>query len=276
LRSLIRELGSVVVAYSGGVDSSVVLRVAHDVLGANAVGVIGRSDSYAARELRLALEQAEAFGAEVEIVSTGELADPEFRANASDRCYHCKSELYRGARWGGASDRGQAILDGTILTTSAIGGPAAARPSSTTCARRSRSLASPRRTSGRPHRAMGSRARTSRLAVSGVRIPYGTEITREILAMVEQGEELLRSLGFSDLRLRHHGEVARIEVPANERRRLLEPAISGRSDRGSQAFGISIHHRGPGGLPLGQPHEGLERQSECSPSRGKYLTTRLA
>src|SRR5262245_55560009 len=114
LRGLIASLGSVVVAYSGGVDSSLVLRAAHEALGHRARGVIGRSDSYAARELALALEQAASFGAQVDVVTTGELADPRFRANPTDRCYHCKSELYQRldevARRVGAA----AILDGTI------------------------------------------------------------------------------------------------------------------------------------------------------------------
>src|SRR5580765_648931 len=115
LRGWLRPLERVVVAYSGGVDSSLMLRVAHERLGEGALGVIGRSDSYAERELRLALDQAAAFGARVEIVTTGELSDPNFRSNPIDRCYHCKSELYRelnvvAARFGGA-----VILDGTIV-----------------------------------------------------------------------------------------------------------------------------------------------------------------
>ena len=84
----------VVVAYSGGVDSSVLLAVAHEQLGPNALGVIGVSDSYASRELTLALEQATRIRARVETVTTGELADPVFASNPENRCYHCKRELF--------------------------------------------------------------------------------------------------------------------------------------------------------------------------------------
>src|SRR5262245_62888274 len=114
LQALVRSLGSVVVAYSGGVDSSLMLRVAHEVLGERAHGVIGRSDSYAARELALALEQAAAFGARVEVVATGELSDPNFRANSLARCYHCKSELYRRLDQVAERTGSTAVLDGTI------------------------------------------------------------------------------------------------------------------------------------------------------------------
>src|SRR5262245_10072252 len=87
LEALLADLGNVIVAYSGGVDSSLLLRVATDVLGDRCLGVIGRSDSYSEDELRLALEQAAEFGARVEVVSTGELADPNFRSNPINRCY---------------------------------------------------------------------------------------------------------------------------------------------------------------------------------------------
>ena len=226
LRAWFGRHARVVVAYSGGVDSSVLLRVAHEVLGSRAVGVIGRSDSYAAHELALALEQAARFGAQVEVVTTGELRDPRFRSNPADRCYHCKSELYTqldavAARLGDA-----VVVDGTIRDDLGDWRPG-------------------RRAAGehRVHSPLaelgfdksGVRAVAAWYGLASAdkpaspclasRIPYGTEITTESLSMVERGEALLRSLGFPECRVRHHGDVARVEVPAADLPRALEHGV---------------------------------------------------
>src|SRR5262249_20681191 len=114
LRRALAGLDRVVIAYSGGVDSSVVLAVAHEQLGERALAVIGVSDSYAASELEAALAQAARIGARVETVRTGELADPAFASNPTDRCYHCKRELYSQLARVCAREGGAVVVDGTI------------------------------------------------------------------------------------------------------------------------------------------------------------------
>jgi pyridinium-3,5-biscarboxylic acid mononucleotide sulfurtransferase len=226
LRAWLAGHTRVVVAYSGGVDSSVLLRVAHEVLGPRALGVIGRSDSYAARELALALEQAARFGARIEVVTTGELADPAFRSNPADRCYHCKSELYTQldavtARLGGA-----VIVDGTIRDDLGDWRPgrraAGEHEVRSPLAELGFDKADVRAVAASYGLTSADKPASPCLAS---RIPYGTEITAENLSMVEAGEAHVRSLGFAECRVRHHGDVARVEVPLADLPRALEPEI---------------------------------------------------
>ncbi len=226
LRALIAPLREVVVAYSGGVDSSLVLRAAHEALGERAHGVIGRSDSYAARELALALEQAAAIGARVEVVTTGELADAKFRANALDRCYHCKSELYRRLDEVAERTGATAVLDGTIVEDLSDWRPgrqaAAERQVRSPLAELGFTKADVRAAAA--HYGLASRDKPASPCLAS-RIPYGTEITRDNLGMVERAEDLVRSMGFRELRVRHHGELARVELPLEDLPRALLPEV---------------------------------------------------
>ena len=229
LRERIAALGRVVVAYSGGVDSSLVLRVAREQLGEGALGVIGRSDSYARRELELALAQSAGFGAAVEVVTTGELSDPTFASNTAERCYHCKSELYRrldavAARFGAA-----AVLDGTIADDLADWRPGrrAAAEHDVVSPLLELGFTKADVRAAAAHLGLESHDKPASPCLAS-RIPYGTTITAAILAQVERAEEALRSLGFSELRVRHHGEVARVELAAAEMARALEPEMRGR------------------------------------------------
>lgn len=221
LRAELAKLESVVVAYSGGVDSSVLLRVATEVLGDRALGVIGRSDSYAEHELRLALEQAETFGARIEIVTTGELSNPSFSANPADRCYHCKSELYRQLERVAARVGAHAIVDGTIADDLVDWRPGRR-------AAGERGVRSPLAELGFSKSDVREAARQFGIASHdkpaspclASRIPYGQKITHENLHQVERAEALLRDLGFRELRVRHHAEIARIEVPVADLARV--------------------------------------------------------
>lgn len=229
LRAAIAAHGRVVVAYSGGVDSSVVLRVAHEQLGERALGVIGRSDSYAVHELELALAQAQEMGAAVRVVTTGELADPAFAANHTDRCYRCKSELYRQLRDVAASFGAAAVLDGTIADDLADFRPGR-RAADESDVRSPLAELGFRKSDVRAvaeHFGLASRAKPASPCLAS-RIPYGTPITREALAMVEAAEAALRALGFAELRVRHHGDVARVELPLDQLARALEPGLRSR------------------------------------------------
>ena len=238
LREMLGSLGTVVVAYSGGVDSSLVLRVAHEMLGSQALGVIGRSDSYAARELDLALEQAAAFGARIEVVTTGELADPNFRSNPTQRCYHCKSELYRQLAAVARRVGARAILDGTIADDLADFRPGrrAADEQGVRSPLAELGFTKADVRAAAAHLGLAAHDKPASPCLAS-RIPYGVEITRENLSMVERGEALLRSLGFTEMRLRHHGDTARIEVPLAEIARLAEPATRARVVEGLKALG---------------------------------------
>ena len=228
LRESIRALGSCVVAYSGGVDSSVVLAVARQELGARALAVIGKSATYAESELLLALEQARTLGVEPRVLATAELDDPRFVGNPSNRCYFCKGELYEKLGALARAEGWSTVLDGTNaddLKDHRPGRKAAAehavRSPLAECGLSKADVRELARELGLPS------AEKPAMPCLSSRFPYGSRITQEQLAQVEAGEAWLRARGFRDVRLRHHGAVARLELETGELARLVaEPLRS--------------------------------------------------
>src|SRR6266852_3645341 len=216
------SLEAVVVAYSGGVDSAYLAYIAGRTLGDRAVAVTADSPSYPERHRDLAIRIARDFGLRHEIIHTNELERPEYRANPANRCYYCKHELYTHlSRL--ATARHAIVVDGNNADDRGDYRPGRQ-------AAREFGVRSPLDEVDLTKGEIRELSRRAGLpswdepasACLSSRIPYFSEVTDEKLRMIERGEEVLRTLGFRVCRVRHHGELARIEVGPSELPRALE------------------------------------------------------
>jgi len=214
LQEILRGIGRVVIGFSGGVDSTLLLRVALDTLGTEQVlALIGDSDSYPTRELHEAKALADELGAHYRVIQSKELEDERYAANPSNRCYYCKSDLFSRCVAIAREQDFNAVLDGNNADD--VGDWRPGQQAARELGVRSplmeidMSKAEIRELS----HALGLRTWDKpAFACLASRIPYGTAITREKLSAVEEAENYLRDQGFAQVRVRHHGEVARIEV----------------------------------------------------------------
>jgi uncharacterized protein len=250
MKAILRDLEKVAVAFSAGVDSTFVLRVAMDVLGADhVIAVTGKSDSLASDEYEATCELARRFGVEHVVIETNEIDNPNYASNPANRCYFCKSTLYeqigpviqaRGIRH---------VVNGTNADD--LGDY---RPGLQAAAEHDvRAPAAEAGLTKQDVRDLSARMGLPTFDKPAMpclssRIPYGEPVTPEKLRMIERGEAYLRKeLGIGDCRVRHHGALARIEVPPDQIERLASPAVRAELDRHFRSIGyqyVSVDLRG--------------------------------
>jgi len=237
----LRALGRTLIAYSGGVDSAFLAWAAHQVLGSNMLAVIADSPSLARTQLADATAFASEQGIPLEIIVTDELDRPEYARNDSSRCFHCKDELFTGMEEFCARRGFDSIAYGVNLDDQGDFRPGQ-------LAAEQHRVAAPLREAGLTKQEIRELCRAACLriwdkpasACLSSRIEYGREVTREALSVVEQGEDAIRALGFRQFRVRHHGDIVRIEIAREELERALTAEMAAEFTRIFKALGFKF------------------------------------
>jgi len=258
LQDILSGYQSVLIAFSGGVDSAYLAIAAADALGPRALAVTADSPSYPDSHRRLALSIANDFGFAHEIIHTDELERPEYRANPANRCYYCKDELYSRLH-ALAEERGLAVVvDGNNADDRGDYRPGRQ-------AAREHGVKSPLDEADLTKEEIRELARAAGLeswnepasACLSSRIPYGSEVSDGKLRQIEQAENVLRELGFRVFRVRHHDTVARLEIARSEMARALDPEINGQLVTALKALGYQYVSLDLQGYRLGSLNEAL-------------------
>jgi uncharacterized protein len=241
LHAALRSLGRTLVAYSGGVDSAYLAWAAHQALGNNMLAVIADSPSLARTQLNDATAFAQEHRIPLAVIQTAEMERPDYVRNDRQRCFHCKDELFQAMQDYAGKHSFRSIAYGVNVDDQGDFRPGQA-------AARQHHVAAPLLDAGLTKADVRELAHQSGLRVwdkpasacLSSRIEYGRPVTLEALSAVEQGEEALRGLGFRQCRVRHHGEIARIEIAKDELHRALTPEMFSEFTRIFKALGFTF------------------------------------
>jgi uncharacterized protein len=258
LKEILENYGSLLVAYSGGVDSSLLLKVAHDVLGRNVLAVIAASDTYSKEERDGAVKFAKKFGVKYKVIKTDEFNDENFISNPPKRCYYCKKELFSALVKIAKKEGIKYVADGSNVSDLSDYRPG-------TNASKEFGIKSPLKEAGFTKDDIRQLSKQLKLptwnkpalACLASRVPYGMRITKKILDKIAKGEKYLRSLGLSQIRVRHHGNLARIEVEKEALMSLVEEGFADRIDKKFRDLGYTYVTIDVGGYRTGSLNEAL-------------------
>lgn len=263
LQTILRAMESVLIAYSGGVDSALLLKVAHDVLGERAIGAIASSDAYAPEETDDAIAVATQMGIPIVTLQTHELEDERYVKNDVQRCYFCKTELFTQLEPLAREYNVRFIAYGVNKDDDGDFRPGQK-------AAREFGVRGPLKEAGMGKREIRTLARAlgvpvwdkPAMACFSSRIPYGSKVDVASLQMVYRAEKLLRELGFHQLRVRHHDKIARIEVERSEISRLVEEEMSRTVTDGLRKIGYAYVTVDLLGFRSGSMNEGFFKKKK--------------